>query len=137
MRVRFGYLAAFLLLLVLEVFIAVFVRDSLIRPFIGDVLVVPLLYCLAVSVVFPLPGGKRWPPRLLPLWLFLFAAGVEVGQYFHIADLLGLRSRVLRVMVGGVFDPLDLLCYALGSGLCALWQWRAAKVASNHRPAGQ
>ncbi|HIB66328.1 MAG TPA: DUF2809 domain-containing protein, partial [Phycisphaerales bacterium] len=39
------YLVLTLLLLAVEVYIGLYVRDSFIRPFVGDMLVVVLLYC--------------------------------------------------------------------------------------------
>lgn len=98
----------FVLLLAVEVFIALFVRDDFIRPYGGDVLVTILLCCL-LRIFFP---GK---PRLLPLWVFLFAAAVEIGQYFHYVDLLGLGEiAFFRILMGTSFSVLDLICYAAG-----------------------
>ncbi len=110
------YLMGFCILLVIEVFIALFVHDRFIRPYIGDVLVVALIYCLVRAV-------WRNAPRLLPLWVFLFAALVELSQLFHLAELLGAGEHtVLRVMLGSTFDVVDLLCYAVGGVLLFVWQ---------------
>ena len=43
MKKRLPYLLAFILLLLLEIIIAVFVHDRFIRPYVGDVLVTVLL----------------------------------------------------------------------------------------------
>ena len=64
---RTAYLLATLLIFLLELFIALFVRDNFIRPYVGDMLVVVLVYT-CVRVLFP------EKPRLLPLYVFLFAA---------------------------------------------------------------
>ena len=105
---RLIYAAAFLLLLAAEILIALFVDDDLIRPYGGDFLVVILLYCL-VRIILP----DRL--RLLPLYIFLFALGVELLQKADIAGLLGLSdSRFFSVLIGGVFDWRDILCYAAG-----------------------
>lgn len=106
---RLGYLLAFFLLLAVEVYIALHVHDRVIRPFLGDLIVVWVVYCF-VRVFFP--EGFVW----LPLYVFLFAAGVEVLQYFHLADLpLFSGSRFMRIVLGSVFDWMDIVCYGAGS----------------------
>lgn len=100
----------------MEILIAVFVHDRVIRPYVGDILVMPVLYCAVRAVWRPIS-------RLLPLYLFLFAAAVEVSQYFSLADRLGLAAHaVLRILLGATFDVRDLLCYAVGAALLFAWQ---------------
>lgn len=105
---RIQYAVMFVLLLLIEVLIALYVNDSFVRPYIGDLLVVIVLYCFI----------KVWRPdklSLLPLYIFIFAAGVEVLQYFNLVQVLGLESnRLLRVLIGSVFDLKDIVCYGLG-----------------------
>ena len=105
---RSFYLAMTVFWLAVEVVIACYVHDRFIRPYVGDVLVVVVVYCFA----------RIWVPpgvRLLPLYVFLFAAGVEVLQYFHLVELLGVGNNTfLRVVLGSVFDVKDILCYGIG-----------------------
>ena len=90
MKKRIPYAIAFFALLLLEIIIALFVRDAFIRPYGGDILVT-ILICCFVRVFFP--TGVR----PLPLYVFLFAAAVEIGQYFDFVTLLGLGdSRFFR-----------------------------------------
>lgn len=111
-RFSLGYCISFIILLVIEILIALFVHDSFIRPFIGDVLVVILLYCLIRTLTARC--------RLLPLWIFLFAAAVEAAQYFDIVHLLGVSgNRILSTVIGGTFDIIDIVCYACGCLLLA------------------
>ena len=110
MKINFRYAILFLLLLGVEILIALFVHDSFVRPYIGDVLVVVVIYCFLRIFM------RAYP--LLPLWIFLFAAVVEISQYFNLAALLGVQgNRVLATILGATFDWLDLLCYAIGCGL--------------------
>jgi len=118
MKRRINYAIAFVVLLVIEVLIALFVHDTFIRPYIGDVLVVVVLY-VAVRVIIP----DRC--RLLPLYIFLFAVLVEGLQYFHLVQLLGLENNTfLRVLIGSVFDVKDILCYAAGCILLGIYEWK-------------
>jgi len=111
---RFRYLLAFLLILITEVLIALFVRDRFIRPYGGDILVTVLICCF-VRIFFP--SGLR----LLPLWVFLFAAAVEVGQYFDFVSLLGLGDiAFFRILLGSTFSAADILCYGAGCVIFAL-----------------
>lgn len=108
MRKRIGYGIATITLLMIEVCIALFVHDNFIRPYIGDVLVVIVVYTFLRVFV---PEG--W--RFLPIGVFLFAAGVEILQLFHIVELLGLEdNRFFSVLIGSVFDSKDIGCYAAG-----------------------
>lgn len=113
---RMGYLAVTVLLFVVELLIALFVHDNFIRPYVGDVLVVVLLYTFVRIFI---PQGVC----LLPLYIFLFAAGVEVLQYFRIAEVLGLSDhRVLSVVIGSVFDVKDIVCYGVGCALLGIYE---------------
>lgn len=110
-KVRIRYAVAFASILLTEILIALFVRDAFIRPYGGDILVTVLLCCF---VRIFLPSGVR----LLPLWIFLFAFAVEIGQYFDYASLLGFsESGFMRTLLGSSFSVLDLVCYAAGCGL--------------------
>lgn len=113
---RIAYLTATIVLFVIELLIALFVHDNFVRPYVGDVLVVVLLYTF---VRIFLPEGVR----LLPLYIFLFAAGVEVLQYFRIVEVLGLSdNRVLSVVIGSVFDVKDIVCYGVGCMLLGIYE---------------
>ena len=108
MKKRFFYLIATVLLIAVEVLIALYVHDRFVRPYVGDVLVVIVLYTF---VRIFLPDGCR----LLPLFVFLFAACVEGLQAIHITEKLGLAdNRFFSVLIGGTFDIRDILCYAIG-----------------------
>ena len=105
---RVIYIAVFCGLLAVEICIALFVHDAFVRPYVGDMLVTLLLCCMC-RVVFP---DKA---RLLPVFVFLFAAFVVIGQYFDVVALLGLAdNRLLSIALGRTFSWLDLICYAAG-----------------------
>lgn len=114
--IRFCYAIATILLLIVEVFIALYVHDDFIRPYIGDVLVVIVIYTF-IRIWFP--KGIR----LLPLYVFLFATGVEVLQYFKLVERLGLENNTfMRIVLGSVFDVKDIICYGVGCILLGIWE---------------
>ena len=107
-RLRRAYTVLFLLLLIAEVLIALYVHDAFIRPYFGDVLVTVLL--CALCRIFA-PKGLR----LLPFYVFLFAVAVEVSQYIHLVELLGLGdNRFFATLMGNSFSWYDIICYATG-----------------------
>ena len=106
-RKRLVYLSLSVILFFIELFIALFVHDRFIRPYFGDVLVVILVYC-AVRVLFP------EKPKLLPIYVFIFAVLVEVSQYLDLAELLG-GGVILSTIIGTSFSWLDILCYFIGT----------------------
>lgn len=111
---RIKYLVAFIIFFIIEVLIAVYVHDDFIRPYVGDILVVILLYCF-VKIFVP------YKAKLLPLYIFIFSAFVEILQYFKLVEVLGLQdNRFARIVIGSVFDWKDILCYGVG---CILLYW--------------
>lgn len=121
MKRRLPYLLAFVVVLLLEIIIALFVRDRFVRPYIGDVLVTVLLCCF-VRIVTP----KK--PKWLAVWVLLFSFAVEGLQGLDIAGRLGLDGTWLGILVGSTFDPADLVCYSAGCLLFFLAEWFAAKI---------
>ena len=108
MKKRLLYACITVVLLVVEVLIALFVHDNFIRPYIGDVLVTVLI-CAFLRIF--IPRGIK----LLPLYVFVFAVGVEVLQYFNIVEMLGLAdNRFFSILIGSVFDVKDIVCYGVG-----------------------
>ena len=110
MKKRAVYAAGACILLAAEILIALFVRDSFVRPYGGDILVTVLLCCLLRAFfLFGIP--------YLPLGVFLFAAAVEFAQALGIAKLIPEGWTAVRIIVGSSFSVWDLVCYAVGCGL--------------------
>ena len=109
MKLRIAYALAAVTVFIIEILIALFVHDALIRPYIGDSLAVILVY-LSLRAVTPLRIG----PAVLTALAIAFA--IEFGQMFHLIDALGLRdNRIAGFILGGYFDVKDLACYAAGA----------------------
>jgi hypothetical protein len=114
MTFRWGYALATAILFGTELLIALFLNDPLIRPHIGDALAVILVY-LALRTILP------WKPLPAALTALGIAYAIELGQLFHIRDVLGLpNSRLVRFALGGVFDIKDLIFYTAGAILALI-----------------
>lgn len=91
-----------------EVLIALFVKDAIVRPFVGDVLVVVLVYCF-VQVFL---NVKCWKAAV---GVLLFACLIETLQYFDYVKFLGLENnRVLSTVMGRTFAVADFAAYFAG-----------------------
>jgi len=107
-KLNFKYLALTVLLFVTEVLIALYMHDAFIRPYGGDVLVGILIYCFVKSFL-----NTAVMPTALTVLVFCYM--IEVLQYFHYVELLGLQnSKLARIVLGTGFSWIDMLCYTAG-----------------------
>jgi len=106
---RSGHAIAALALIMVELLIAIFVKDGFIRPYLGDVLAVILVF-MAIRAVF---AAGEWTAAGIALSI---AVIIEFGQLIGILNILGLaHHQWLRVVIGTGFDVKDLLAYAIGA----------------------
>ncbi|SDK79571.1 Protein of unknown function [Salinimicrobium catena] len=109
LRFQKTYFFIALLLFLSLVFIAMYVRDSFIRPYGGDLLVVIFLYCL-IRIFFRIPVKKA------VFGVLLFAFFIEGLQYLELIRRLELENNAVAVAVlGSHFEWLDLLLYSVGA----------------------
>jgi len=102
------YAYAALALLGIEIVIALFVRDALIRPYVGDVLAVMLVYAVLRAVT---PLRLAWAIAIT----LVVAFAIEAAQALDLLGALGLRGNALaRTILGGSFDWLDIAAYMVG-----------------------
>ena len=114
---RLLWRSGFLLLLLTEVLIGLYMDDAFIRPYGGDILVVILLGCLVRSLF---PKGRLW----LGFGLFAFAVAVEISQYFGLVYRLGLGAHpFFPVLMGTEFAWGDIWSYGVGCTLFLLLDW--------------
>ena len=105
---QWKYLLPAIFLFVVELVIAFFVHDTIVRPFIGDFLVVVLIYCFLKSF-FELPVYTA------AVSVLLFAYLVETLQYFKLIYLLGWQDSLLaHLILGSKFHWMDMLMYTSG-----------------------
>ena len=102
------YFVAALSLLGIEILIAKFAHDQIIRPYMGDLLVVILIYCCIRSF-------WNTPYLSTALGVLAFSFTLETLQYFHIVNWLGLgNSNFARTVIGTSFEWGDLVAYIAG-----------------------
>lgn len=102
----------FVFIFVIEVIIALFIHDAIIRPYVGDILVVILIYYFIKSFV-------RTKHIYLVIAVLLFSYFTEFAQYLKIVEILGLQdNRLMRTIIGSVFSWGDIFCYTIGAVLC-------------------
>lgn len=95
-------------LFLLEVSIAFFVEDNIIRPYLGDFLVMLLMYSF-IRAFFPVSVRKTLAGILV------FALLVEFSQYFQLLHLLNLgHLRWAKMILGQTFSWADIWMYLLG-----------------------
>ena len=105
--IRIKYITIFAITFILEVIIAKYVHDKIIRPYIGDVLVVICLYTFAKSIFLD-------KIKLLSLYVLILAVIVEILQYFNYAQILFGDNKIAKTLLGSSFDIKDILCYVVG-----------------------
>lgn len=110
-------------LLVVEILIATYAHDRIIRPYVGDLLVVILLYCFVRSFL-------NTPVLATSVAVLLFAYMIETLQYFTIVNKLGLQnSSLARTVIGTSFEWIDIVAYTCGAIMVII----AEKIISEKR----
>ncbi len=92
----------------IEVIIAKYFEDKIIRPYVGDLLVVILIYCFVRTFL---------KSAIIPtaICVLLFAYFIEMLQYFKLLDYLGLEnSQAAKTIMGSAFEWTDMIAYTVG-----------------------
>jgi uncharacterized membrane protein len=110
-----------------EVFIAAFMHDRIVRPYVGDLLAVIFLYCLVKSLA-------EVPARPTILAVLVVAYLIEISQYFHLATHLGVgHSRMALLVLGSHFSWVDMAMYTLGALVLVASEWAMAARRATQR----
>ncbi len=108
MKFNSKYFLIAIFLFLIEIIIAIFVKDNFVRPYVGDYLVVILIYTTIRSI---------FKANTLPLsfGVLLFAYVVEFSQYFNLIGLLHLSNdKLAQNVMGNSFAWNDMIAYTLG-----------------------
>jgi len=104
-----NYLTLAVLLFIIEVLIALYVHDQIIRPYGGDFLVVMLLYCTLKSFI-------TIKTSIAATLVLVFAYLIELMQYFNLIRLIGLENNnFAKTILGTFFTWTDILAYTAGT----------------------
>lgn len=97
------------ILLLIEILIGKFIPSGTwLRNYGGDILVIPLIYCLIRIFTKILP-------KLMPILVCGIGFLAEFAQYCHLSDKLGFtRGSLMSIIIGTSFSWLDILCYIIG-----------------------
>lgn len=107
-RYHRNYFTFFLIILLIEVFIALYIKDRYIRPYFGDVLVVILIYTFIKS--FTKISNKN-----AIIIVITFSFSIEISQAFHLIEILGLeRYQIAHWVLGSSFNYRDFIAYLVG-----------------------
>ena len=97
-----------LIIFLIEVFIALYIKDQIIRPFVGDILVVILIYYFIKAFI-------KTKAIYIAIFTLIFSFLVEILQYFKFVELIGLgNNKAARIIIGTSFSWIDLVCYFVG-----------------------
>jgi hypothetical protein len=119
MKFRFDkkYFLYFIGLLIVEILIALFVSNPMIRGSVGDILVVILLYCF-IQTFFNLDKKKTI------IGVGIFAILVEITQAFKLVEKLGLQDNAFfSTIIGTTFDLNDIWAYVAGCSVVYLLEF--------------
>ena len=112
---RVGWAVTGVIILVIEIYIAIFIKGGFIRHYIGDVLATAMLYAFGRAIF-------RVAPINLAICVFVISLFIEAAQYLKILEILGVKSSILRIIFGGTFDWTDIICYLAGCILAFLFE---------------
>ena len=114
-----------IIVLVMEIYIAIFIKGGFIRHYIGDVLATAMLYAFGRAVF-------RVAPINLAICVFVISLFIEAAQYLKILEILGVKSSILRIIFGGTFDWTDIICYLVGCILAYVFENLSMQKSKTH-----
>jgi hypothetical protein len=102
------YFFLFILLFLIEVCIAYFLKSGFIRHTFGDFLVVIVLYCFLKSFL-------NTRPIIMALIVLIISFIIEFLQLTPFLELIGLeKNHYAKIVFGNTFHISDLVAYTLG-----------------------
>ena len=122
------YFLIFISIFIIEVIIALFIKDNFIRPYFGDYLVIFLVYYFLLSFM-------NADKNKIALGVLVFAFTVEIIQYFQVLSYFNLeKNRILRIVAGNTFSFEDLIIYTLAFLTIIFFNRYNSKTLSDRKP---
>lgn len=108
--------------------IVIFFSDwFFIRAYIGDVLVIPLMYCMIRLMTEKLP-------LLMPFLMCCIGFVAEGLQYIRLYELLGFdKHSLVAVLIGTSASWWDMLCYIVGMVLIYGVMWLRSAMSARKK----
>ncbi len=89
--------------------VKLFAKNQFIRGFVGDIVIILLIY-------FFIKSFYNFHSVKLTIFILLLAFTTEFLQYLNLISTLGLGGNIFaELIIGAVFDPLDLIAYIIGA----------------------
>lgn len=121
---KFYYAITALILLLVEIYIALYINDSFIRPYLGDVIAIGWVYCCLKSVT-------NYSVMNTAIAALIIGYLIEFAQFLKIVELVGLQDVTwARIVIGTHFSWLDLVCYTVGFILIIVTEWIKTNINS-------
>jgi hypothetical protein len=106
---RWRYAVAAIALFAIELLIALYAHDRIVRPLVGDALAVVFVYCVFRAITRLGVGAATGTALAV-------AFAIEGLQGLRLVERLGIDPRgVLGIVLGSTFDWRDLGAYTLGA----------------------
>ena len=106
-KIKLNNCIIFICLFIVELYMGLYVRDRYIRPYLGDILVIPLIY--SFLNIFIQNNYKN-----LIFKVVIFAIFIEIFQYFKLVEVLRIKNKILKIVIGTTYDLNDIYCYIVG-----------------------
>lgn len=126
MRIQVKYLIICCLLLGIEIIIALYVRDTFVRPYLGDSIAIAFVYTFLMSMV---KTNHTMKPQLYVASIsLLIGIVIELLQATSFLETTGLGNiHWVRVVMGTSFSWFDMLAYVGGYLGVILVEWMLYK----------
>lgn len=110
------YALAAVIVFLIEILIAVYAKDSFVRPYLGDILAVILVY-------LALRAATHLNPLAAAITTLGIAFAIEFAQYFNLITYIGWQDfKVTSIVLGSHYDVKDLMCYVIGVALILVYE---------------
>ena len=129
MKINIKYLIVFILLLLIETFIALYVRDAFVRPYLGDSIAVAFVYTFIMIFI---KKSQHLKPKIIVASISLsISFFVEALQATSFLEITGLDSiKWARIILGASFSWEDILAYTGGFIAVVIIEWLIYKRAN-------
>ena len=119
------YFVLFIIILITEITIAVYLSNGFIRHTFGDALVVMLLYCLLKSFVLITPLKAA-------IVILIISFSIEFLQLSPLLEWIHLEhNEIAKVILGNTFSITDLIAYTVGLVIVLLIERNFSKKHEN------